>query len=437
MFKLLDKSIEWLVTIAVVYITTLLAVRNLLETFEMTAINSLLNYFLLLLMGLLVLYQIRHYGLKIHYKGFWLFYLVYCFYILLDMTIFKRYPLDYLTRVPPSIFIYFYYLIISLSYLFCASTIYHKFNLKIFIFLSLLVCTIPSALFVQYVGIDLIQAGLQEGDEGYIPTLPITYANVPVLVIAVVYIKKLCKWEWVSVIVASAIIAAAGYVLLVYGKRGPMLWSIVNIIICYFISSSKLNKKIIFLGLTITTFFIFLDPIIEHIKETLPTTGQAIEYAIKEGDTDNRFDLSNPKHSTYLMGLENFSRSPIWGFYFRLVTNDLRFRGSYAHNIFIEVLMTMGIIGFIPFVTFLFKACKKCRKIFTRPHTESQKVFLILFLCPFLQLQTSASIVFKHDFWLFFYMLCCINILARTKDKSLQSNRKLYGKISISYHNYT
>ena len=415
MYKLIDRYIEWVVALTIVFITTLSMLKALAVTLDISIIKRLLNYSSLILMGALFLYQQKNYGIKVYDKFFWWFYLFYCLYIFLDITIFCRYPLEKMLGAPGSIFIYFYELVMSLGFLLCVPTIYSKFSSKKYIFLSLLVCTIPSVLFVQYVGVDLIQSGIRKGEEEFIPTLTITYANVPLLVLAVINFKTLLKKRWTSVIVSTIIIVSVVYVLFAYGKRGPILWAIVNILAYFFITSLSIKKYIFVISMIGLTFLAFLDPILEGITDVLPTTGKRMEESIKEGNTDGRFDLEDSKHSTYLIGLENFSRSPIWGYYFRLVTNTPRFKGAYSHNIFIEVLMTMGLIGFIPFMILLLKAYNKSRKIFTRPHTNNQMAFYVLFLCSFLQLQTTGTIVFKYDFWLFLYMLCCIDVLTRTK----------------------
>lgn len=421
MYKLLNKSIEWLVAIAVVQITTLGLFRTLVDTFEIATINSLLNYFSLLVMVLLIWYQLRHYGLKVYNKGFWLFYLVYCLYVLLDITIFRKYPLESLKSAPTSVFIYFHHLGISLGYLFCAPTIYHKFNLVKYILLSLLVCAIPSVLFAQYVGIEIIQSGLEEGDEGYINSLAITYANVPIIVALAVIFKKLLKSKWLSIIISSTGIALVLYVLLIYGKRGPMIWAFVNVTVCYLNISKNTKRYLLGIGIVVLSFVIFLDPIIDSVSEVLPRTGDRLERTFKEGHTAGRLDFNKPKHSTYLIGLENFSRSPIWGYYFRMDTNDQHFRGGYAHNVFIEMLMTMGIIGFIPLVVFLIKAYRKSRKMFKSTFATNQVAMFILFQCAFLELQTTGTIVFKNDFWLFLYILCCFDIYKNTNNKKTLS----------------
>ena len=426
MYKLLDRHIEWIVALGVVYISTLGMFRALMSTLHATSIIRLLLYSSILIVGLLFWYQKRHFGVKIYDKFFFYFYLFYCLYVFLDMTVFRRYPLEDMLVVPSSLSLYFYNFIISLGYLACAPTIFHKFNLRKYVFLSLLMCTIPSVLFVRYVGVDIIQAGVGENDEEYISTLTVTFSNVPMLVIAVMNFKTLYIKKWLSIIIATIIIASVLYVLFAFGKRGPMLWSVVNIMVCFFITSVNLRKYIFVLGLVVISFIALLDPIIEGISEVLPRTGQRMEMSLKEGETDGRFDLDDPKHSTYLIGLENFSRSPIWGYYFRLVTDYQQFKGAYSHNIFIEVLMTMGLIGFIPFMILLIKAYNKSRKIFTKPYTANQMAFFILFLCAFLQLQTSATLLFRHYFWLFFYMLCCFDELPLTSSKRLQQNQIHY-----------
>lgn len=311
--------------------------------------------------------------------------------------------------VPESIFDYIFKFVMSLGYLLCAKTIAEHFNLKKYLLLSVIICTIPSILFIQTIGIETIQAGIGKDDENYISTLSVTYSNMPILVLAVVNFKKLFSKKLFSIFVCSCIIAAVLYILFAYGKRGPMLWSVVSIFFCFLIKSKKYISYILVFVLMVMTFIIFLDPIIDGLKEALPKTGKKIEQTVKEGNYSGRFDTDDPKHSTYLIGLENFSRSPIWGYYFRLVTDFKHFQGAYAHNVFIEILMTMGLLGFIPFLMLLFKAYVKSRRVFVRDHSPERVAFLVIFLCVILELQTTGSCVFKYKFWFFFYVLCSLN----------------------------
>ena len=391
-------------------------------TFGANTIYLFFNFSIIPLLFLLFLFQKIHYGVKFLDRIFFAFYFLYNFYILLYLTILRRYPIESMLGVPQSISSYLYGLTISISLLLCAPTIYYHFSIKKFVFLSLFVCTIPSVIFINYIGLDLIQAGFNAEEESFLQTLSISYSNIYLFVFAILFFKKMLKSKWTSYIFSTAIIFAVLYILFAYGKRGPMLWSIVIVMVCLYIKSRNKKTYILLLGILSISIFLLIDPILEGIKDTMPRTGRQLERSIKYGDTAQRFDLKDPKHSNYLIGLENFSRSPILGYYFREVSDDNEFKGMYPHNLFIEILMTMGLIGFFLLVMILIKAYRKSNKTLNRKYRCKQMAILILFLCPFFQLQTSNTVLFKHDFWLFCYMLCCLDILDKT-DKGSTSLR--------------
>lgn len=444
--KLIEKNIEWLVVIAVVLITTIAFTKSLMATLEIRIVIGLLKYFTLLILFLIFLYQKHTYGIKIYDTLFFTFYIVYCVYLLVDMTILLRYPLKNMLAVPDSLFDYIIGFAQSIGFLLCAKTIVSHFNVKKYVLLSVIICTIPSVWYIQTVGLDTIQTGISRDDEEFISSLSVTYANMPIMVFAILYFKRLFNRKLFSMILCSCIIAAVLYILFAYGKRGPMLWSFVGVFCCYMIKSKFLliNKKFIFLILVIATFITYMDPILNVIKDALPKTGKKLEVTLKEGDTSGRFDINDAKHSTYLVGLENFSRSPVWGYYFRLVTNYVHYQGAYAHNIFIEILMTMGLLGFIPFMMLLFKAYRKSRTIIKRSNSPNHMACFILFICAFLQLQTTGTCVFKYNFWVFFYVLCClekfgskVSFSTRLKLCNTSKLRTLYFNLKDKSNNYS
>ena len=423
--KFIEKNIEWLATIAVVLMTTFGLFSILLDNLGIKIVNTVLKVIPIIVLYLLFLYQKTHYGIRIYDRSFFNYYMIYCIYILLDITVFRKYPLEIMTTVPKSLVIYIYNFVISIGYFICAKVIVSHFNTRKFLFLSVFICAIPSVLFIQFVGVDVLQAGLgasiDPDDEDYINSLAITYSNMPMLVLAVVFFKSLFTKKFYSVIACSIVIVIILYVLFVFGKRGPLLWSFVSIIFCFIIKSVSLRKYVFIFGFVIMTSYVFMDSFLNVVKDVLPQTGQRLETSINEGDTHGRFDVEDSKHSTYLIGLENFSRSPIWGYYFRLVTDYQKYRGSYAHNVFVEILMTMGLFGFIPFVLFLLKAYRKSRLVFTRPHLPSQMACFVFFLCSFFRLQTTGSCVFNNCFWLFFYVLCSLDKLDDVKNNGYLS----------------
>ena len=168
----------------------------------------------------------------------------------------------------------------------------------------------------------------------------------------------------------------------------------------------------------LTLFLIIanIDSIIGGIGHVSSHAAEKVESTLKEGDTNGRFDVNNPEGSTYLIGLNQFFQSPLWGSYFRLVTEHRSFKGAYPHNVFIEILMTMGLLGFIPFIAFLVKSWKKVNKVLKKENcTDGKFACLILFLSTFLQLQTTWSIVLNLSFWPFFYMMCVFDMPIKEK----------------------
>ena len=122
-----NNYIEWLVTIAVVLITTLNMLRSLSETLEISLFYKFVNYFSIIILYLIFIYQRHHYETKMYNRPFFFFYLLYCFYAFLYMTVFRRYPLEDMLRVPASLVVYAFKFVISLGYLLCAKTIINHF----------------------------------------------------------------------------------------------------------------------------------------------------------------------------------------------------------------------------------------------------------------------------------------------------------------------
>ena len=199
------------------------------------------------------------------------------------------------------------------------------------------------------------------------------------------------------------VVLVEGYILIELTKRGPLLWAMINVAICFFYKNKNKFQYFVVLSLVAMLFLYNFDIILDGISSISPSTGERIYRSIYEGDTAKRFDLNNQAESNYILGFHQFLTSPVYGSYFRLITSNLEFRGVYPHNVFIEILMTMGMIGFIPFLIFLkrvfnnmfhYAGCMTC----------SQMSLFSLFLAFFFQLQTTGTIVLNMCFWILFYI---------------------------------
>ena len=113
----------------------------------------------------------------------------------------------------------------------------------------------------------------------------------------------------------------------------------------------------------------------------------SIQSDIEEGST------SAIRLSLWREGLEQFMNNPFFGN--SLEVDKYQF---YPHNLFIEVLLSTGLIGFIPFTLLLFRGFKATINIF---RNYPQYAWIgVLFLQSFMQNMFSGALYAASWFWL-------------------------------------
>lgn len=134
------------------------------------------------------------------------------------------------------------------------------------------------------------------------------------------------------------------YIMYASGTRSPLVALIIGI--CFLFYSKNFKKILyVFLGTMILSggLLVVFNP------QSAGTNGSSffarVTKSIKTGDSSGRGDL-------YEQGIEIFKQSPVTGG--RILYAD----GMYPHNVFLEVLMATGVIGFIVYFLF-FKDCIK------------------------------------------------------------------------------
>lgn len=406
-------NIELIVSIAIAYA----CVSSVMELYSIALIpalgvaNGIVRNLVLVIM---FIYQIKHYGINYRRKGLF-FFALYSFYIFLYITVFPVYRLDDLKMAPSDVFNFFFRTFQTLIYILCADTIIKHFNLTKFLIVSIFISILPSLLTIQYIGVQTLQ--FIGNDVDMFNALPLGYCNGPLIVLCLLFGGKLFKNRIVSYMFSISIILVSSFIIFVAGERGPIIWTFVNILICLYMLSKHSSRAFIFSLIIILIIFANIDFVISGVEEISPHAAEKLEVTFKEGDTNGRFDMENQDRSTYIIGLKQFASSPIFGSYFRLITNHISFRGHYPHNIFVEILMTMGLVGFIPFLYLLWKGLAKMKKRLRGYYSENDLISLVFFLAAFLQLMTSASILFNSAFWCFFYIVCNIDMKCVEKSK--------------------
>lgn len=176
--------------------------------------------------------------------------------------------------------------------------------------------------------------------------------------------------------------------LLLSGSRGPFV-SLIFIIIVMFIQKNKLNIYKIF---SLTFIFVITIVILLSVFNIDLWDLNFIQriYSNEEFvllNDDNRFDLYNS-------ALKQFKLNPIFGDkYFENIT------GTYPHNIFLEVLMSTGLIGFLFFILHLLSLVIIYIKKF-KHFSEKTFLFYLTFFYFFCSL-FSSSIWGNVEFFIF------------------------------------
>ena len=409
--KFLEKYIEWIVALAIVFLTTFGVLGKCISLFapNVKTVISLLRCVVLII---LLIYQIQHYGLKIREKPYFLFFIAYSAYIFLYMTTLRVYPLYRLYKVPETIWSFLTSSLLIATYFLCAKTIIKKFCYQKFICLSFILGVIPTIWYINFVGLDFIQYAsaydTNIDEKLFIHQLTLAYNNVPVLVISALLYKNLNKNKYVSYAIFFVIAISVGYILMVSTKRGPVLWTMINFLICYLVIPKNRMKKLVIITVVILFITFNLDLILDLISDFAPNTVERFEASIYEGNTSGRMDSDDGSKGGYSLGFSQFLSSPLWGSYFRIVHVSGYFNGHYPHNVFIEMLMTMGILGFIPFMAFLIKAGKKIISVLKNRFEYNQLALISLFLACFLELQTTGTLVL-NSFWVLLYLVLQMN----------------------------
>lgn len=176
-------------------------------------------------------------------------------------------------------------------------------------------------------------------------------------------------------------------------QRGPIIF-ILTTTLFYYYAKGYFQKKywgyLFFLLITIILFNNVITDLLYRVSPELMTRFADI--------TEGGSGRYGSEDSAYSLAFKEFMLSPIWGHYFRYTTTTGYFYGLYPHNIILESLMTMGLIGTIPFVVLLYRCVKN--SYYAIKEDSPIAIFGLIFIYIFSTLMTSTSMVFLGNFWI-------------------------------------
>jgi len=183
------------------------------------------------------------------------------------------------------------------------------------------------------------------------------------------------------------ILIMATFVMLRAGSRGPLVALI--IVLLFWTFSFKRNiltgATIIFVTSLVT--FLFINSILELIGSISPIIASRMEMTLYENDLSDR-------QWFYGKAIEAFYDSPIWGKQFAIFRSNGEF--SYSHNIVLDALMGLGIIGGSLIMYFLYKALTKAYTIIKI--RDNHYWISLIFIQQFIFSMTSGAIYHDQQF---------------------------------------
>jgi len=243
------------------------------------------------------------------------------------------------------------------------------------------------------------------------PNLTGMKASLAILVITANLInKKYSIWRLIfSCLLALPIIN----LLIVSGSRGALLSLLVGLIVMMVLLKISWLKKVIlfFIGVCFSIYLVAF--ILEHNKDF----GQRIENSIAKGETAGRIHLWESAYrmieDNYFLGVGSSGLMPEMQRYSGK-------RNTVPHNIFLEVWLTSGFLGFFFFMVFLFRLWGSLYKEYK---LTGNVLNLIIFLVILFNMSKSGGSIGFIFAWIFFGLLIASTLInKRENQKYLNEN---------------
>lgn len=399
---------KYIITLLLIFLFPVRFIIGTLPFYGLDWISPILLYVEVALLGCGLLYtfflwkEIKFNKLS---KSLLVLYVIYFVFIFFQVFVFPQLPRDIMMDVPEENFVFFRdFLIQSLSiFLVLGFRKYIDFTLfaKITIILTFL------TFFAYFNKVDYRIYGVldlmdkQTEEENVITNFKVAWYMVIAFFCGYSVKEKWSKYSTINDIIfyLSSLVFILGLFITI--KRGPIFSFLA---VCGLVFYFRYKKKLwLILLLCACGVLIFGSVFYDFLQDNV--SGLVDRFlAIDEGGGSGRFGSDDSVFST---ALTQIKESPIIGSYFRLLKNGYIEKGSYPHNILLELLMTGGLLLSVPFFVFLWKVSKRGMKILKNGDIQSLPVLCFFYVL--LTLMTSSSLLFKTEFWLFMAILCTYN----------------------------
>ena len=215
-------------------------------------------------------------------------------------------------------------------------------------------------------------------------------ADFGLVAVSLSYILFTSKKYWVKIVCSFLLLATFYMIVFILATRGASFSAIIAVTYLYFmLSTTTLRdkiKRIFWIGIFITIFITLItnDAFIEKYPKVQRFTIQGI----MEDPSVTGNDKFTGRRGFALKSIKIISRSAVFGEGMGAV---------YSHNIFLEWLASLGIIGLLPFLIFLSTIFKKAFKV--RKLNPKFTIFFTMMIYTFVLRLISFSMISHKSFF--------------------------------------
>lgn len=217
------------------------------------------------------------------------------------------------------------------------------------------------------------------------------------------------------VLLCAAIVAFVA--LIATQKRGPLLFSVIGIVIVLFILYVKRNKDIFRFTILITLFSVMIAILLVYTSY-----GQIVVNRFLYGSYG---DISSNRFPMYILMWKGFMEQPIMGHGIASTSVLVQDLGkSTGHNIYLQSLYDIGIFGTICLLIYMYKSIERTIRMISDCSYKKRASDLVYYLLISLYLQTfillyglTGNPIYDH-FQFFIYMIACAIPVMLSKEQS-------------------
>lgn len=271
---------------------------------------------------------------------------------------------------------------------------------KGFLYSTVIFSFLATLLYGKYIGTVSRLASRYVEDDVLSPLI-LSYCSalgIGVLIMFLVY-NKVTKGQRIVIYLAILLNLIPFYL---GASRGSILSLFVPFLFLVF---SRISIKIIFKSIIV----LFISVIVLYYIDVATESGLFARF-LSIGDAVESQSSSASRLGLWMHALDQFMDYPIFGD--KLQTNNI---DIYPHNIILEILQSIGIIGFIPFAILLFRAFTVCKQIF-RNYVEFAWIPTI-FIQAFVQNMFSGAIYTASWFWVSMALLFSLNYFIKYEER--------------------